>query len=105
MMEQHLKSMSIRKPKFPTVIFAFLVCLLFSASAGFAQELVQASGQARLTLSQIVELLTERNDERAATLAGYHSQRSYQIDYKGIPSNLHAEMIVELTYSAPSTEE
>jgi hypothetical protein len=56
-------------------------------------------------MSQVVELLTQRNDERAAALAAYRSQRCYQIDYGGIPSSMHAEMVVELTYSAPSMEE
>jgi len=102
---ERLHSIMIRKPKFPAAIFVFLGCLLFSANTTFAQDPAQASGQARLTLSQVVEELTKRNDERAAALAGFRSQRSYEIDYQGIPSNLHAELVVEVKYSAPSTEE
>jgi hypothetical protein len=102
---ERIRSMIVRKPPFPAAIVVFLGCFLFAACAGFAQGSAQASSHARLTLSQVVELLTERNDERAAALAGYRSQRSYQIDYSGIPRNLHAEIVVELTYSAPSMEE
>lgn len=95
----------IRKRAFPAVIFALLGGLLFSANAGFAQDPAQGPGQPRLTLPEVVERLTEMNAERAAALTGYRSQRTYQIDYKGIPSGMHAEMVVELTYNAPSSEE
>ena len=97
--------MMIRKRGIVAGIFTLLGCLLFSAGAGFAQDPPPASSPARLSLQEVVERLTERNAERAAALAGYRSQRSYAIDYKGFPSNMHAEMVVELTYSAPSTED
>ena len=60
---------------------------------------------ARLSLTEVVEKLTEMNTVRAAALTGYRSRRTYDIDYKGIPSIMHAEMVVDLKYSAPSTEE
>jgi hypothetical protein len=47
-------------------------------------------------MPEVVERLTANNDERAAALAGYRGQRTYQIDYQGIAGNLHAEMVVEL---------
>ena len=94
-----------RKQRFSAIIFVLLGCMSFSANAGFAQESAQGTSAGRLPLSEVVERLTERNAERAATLAGYHSQRSYQIDYKGIPANMHAEMVVELKFTAPSTED
>jgi hypothetical protein len=97
--------MMIRKHTIPTLIFSLFWCLLFSAIGGFAQDPPPAPAAARLTLPEVVERLTERNAERAAALGGYHSQRTYAIDYKGIPANMHAEMVVELSYSAPSTEE
>jgi hypothetical protein len=106
---EDLRSRMIRKPAFPAIIFALLGCLLFSANAGFAQDavrnLLQGPAQARLTLPEVVERLTEMNAVRAAELTGYRSRRSYQVDYKGIPGRMHAEMVVELTYSAPSTED
>src|SRR5258708_15926902 len=95
----------MRGHKFRAGILASLACLLFSAQAGFAQETAQEPGLARLTLPEVVDKLTEMNAERAAALAGYRSQRTYELDYKGIPGNMHAEMVVELKYSAPSTQE
>lgn len=94
-----------RKPTmrvFPVTLvgYAFL-----AAITGFAQDPARPLGQPRLTMPEVVERLTANNDERAAALAGYRGQRTYQIDYQGIAGNLHAEMVVELAYRAPSTEE
>ena len=96
----------IRAPAFPSCLLVLLGSLLLSAKPNFAQDFPQTpTPQARLTLPEIVERLTAGNDERAAALSGYRSRRTYQIDYQGIPGNLHAEMVVELEYSAPSSEE
>jgi hypothetical protein len=54
-----------------------------------------------LTLPQVVEKLTQRNAERAKALESYHGKRIYQLEYKGFPKTLHAEMVVEVTYNAP----
>jgi len=54
-----------------------------------------------LTLPQVVEKLTQRNAERAKALESYHGKRIYQLEYKGFPKALHAEMVVEVTYNAP----
>ena len=97
--------MMIRKHPFFAFFFAFLTCLLLSANKGLAQAPAPAPGEARLSLSEVVERLTERNAARAAALAGYRSRRTYRLDYKGIPSNMHAELVVDLKYSAPATEE
>ena len=71
----------------------------------FAQDGAQGPAKVRLPLAEVVERLTERNAERAAALSGFRSERTYQIDYKGIPSSMHAEMVVDLNYSAPATED
>jgi hypothetical protein len=97
--------MTMRKFILPAGVFALLACLLFPAKASFAQDAPQTLAHARLTLPEVVERLTERNAERAAELSGYRSERTYQIDYKGIPSAMHAEMVVDLNYHAPSTED
>ena len=97
--------MMTHKHAFSVSIFALLGYLLFSANSGLAQEPAKEPAAARLSLPEVVERLTEMNAERAAALTGYESQRTYQIDYKGFPSSMHAEMVVELKYSAPSSEE
>ncbi len=95
--------MMIRKSSLPSFILIFFAGLILSENTGFAQD--AASAPARLPLSEVVDRLTERNDVRALALAGYRSRRTYQLEYKGIPRNMRAEMIVELKYSAPTTVE
>ena len=99
-----VRFMMTRKRYFTPGIFALLSCLLVPAMASFAQDSAEKAA-ARLTLPEVVARLTERNAERAAELSGFRSERTYQIDYKGIPHAMHAEMVVDLTYSAPATED
>jgi len=95
--------MTARGRAYVALILACLVCLLVSANNGVAQD--SAPAQDRLTLSEIVGKLTEMNAERALALQRYTSQRTYQLDYIGFPSNMHSEMVVDMKYSAPSTME
>jgi hypothetical protein len=86
----------------------FLACLAFlplSANLRLAQNQVPGPDQGRLTLSEVVDKLTEKNAERAGALEGYRGRRFYQVDYNGFPSNMHAEMIVGMRYSAPASQE
>ena len=80
-------------------------CILFPANNGVAQDQAPVQGEERLSASQVVGRLMEMNTERAAALKSYRSRRSYQLDYIGFPKNLHAEMVVDMSYSAPATEE
>jgi hypothetical protein len=97
-------SMTIRGHASSALILASLTCLLLSASTGFAQGPTIGPGQGRLTLSEVVDRLTEKNAERAQALEQYRSRRSYELDYTGFPKNMHAEMVVDMVYSAPATE-
>jgi hypothetical protein len=63
------------------------------------------AAEPRLTLSQVVEKLVQKNAERAKALESYRGKRTYRIDYKGFPSALRAEMIVEMTYAAPAKKD
>jgi len=44
------------------------------------------------------------NMERSHQLAGYTAQRHYTVSYRGFPAPLSASMVVEVTYTAPSTK-
>jgi len=63
------------------------------------------AAEPRLTLSQVVEKLVQKNAERAKALESYRSKRTYRIDYKSFLSALRAEMIVEMTYAAPAKKD
>lgn len=60
---------------------------------------------AELTLSQVVEKLVQKNAEQAKALESYRGRRIYELDYRGFPTPLRAEMIVYMTYNAPARKE
>jgi hypothetical protein len=77
---------------------------LFPVGAS-AQGSPAIAAEPRLTLSQVVEKLVQKNAERAKALEGYRGKRTYKIDYKGFPSTFRAEMTVEMTYAAPAKKD
>jgi len=97
--------MTIRRHAYFALILACLECLVFSANTGFARDPAHGPGEGRLTLSEVVGKLTEKNAQRAKALERYRSRRSYQLDYTGFPRNLQAEIVVEMSYIAPVTEQ
>jgi hypothetical protein len=84
------------------LIITLSIVSLLAPASGFGQE---AISPARLSLSEVVERLTERNAQRAADLAGYRSRRTYQLEYRGFPRGMQAELVVDLKYQAPNSEE
>jgi hypothetical protein len=84
---------------------SLIVSLLIVASLLTAGPRPAAAQQCcgQLTASEIVDRMVEKNAERAAALERYRGRRHYQIDYSGFPK-LHAEMVVEMTYTAPATK-
>lgn len=57
-----------------------------------------------LALSTVVANLVASNAERARALESYTGRRAYRLDYRGFPENLHSEMIVAVSYRAPTTK-
>lgn len=89
--------------------FSFIAALtMLSAwppATVFAQSPDKTPVEPRLTLSQVVEKLVQKNAERAKALESYRGKRIYELEYKGFPKTLHAEMVVEMTYNAPGRKE
>lgn len=81
------------------------VAIALSPLATSAQSPPAIAADPPLTLSQVVENLVQKNAERAKALESYRGKRIYKIDYKGFPSALRAEMIVEMTYTAPAKKD
>jgi hypothetical protein len=92
------------RSRFPLRLGYMALILLFPHS-GAAQVPESSLSEAPLTLSQVVGKLAERDAERAKVLEHFQGRRMYQLDYKGFPSDMHAEMIVNVSYDAPATEE
>jgi hypothetical protein len=84
-------------------ILASVTLVLLPLNRGVAEPPVPT--HPALTASQIVDQLTERNVARAQALGRYQSRRSYSLDYVGFPTNLHAEMTVDMSYQAPATKQ
>jgi hypothetical protein len=83
-----------------------LVASLFSGGrAAVAQDAAPEAAPARLSLPEIVDNMAKTNAQRAKDLEHYQGKREYQLDYKGFPGDLHADMVVRVSYSAPSTVE
>jgi hypothetical protein len=72
---------------------------------GAARAHAQNPGETGLTASQVVARLVQKNAGRANALERYQGRRSYRLDYVGFPENLHAEMIVDVSYTAPDSKE
>ncbi len=80
-----------------------LAFLLHQASAQSAPG-IQPAATSPLTLSQVVEKLVQMNAARFKALQSYRGRRTYQVEYKGFPTTFHAEMTVDVTYTAPDTK-
>ena len=58
-----------------------------------------------LPLEKIVKTLQERNAQRAAALQEFVGTRIYRMQYRGLPSDRDAEMVVNVTYRAPNAKQ
>jgi hypothetical protein len=68
------------------------------AVSTFADETPQ-----QLPGDEIVTKLINNNARRSATLRGYTSLRTYEVDYQGFPAgHKHARMVVRMDYKSPS---
>jgi outer membrane lipoprotein-sorting protein len=83
-------------------IAALIALITWSQTITSAQTAVRILVEPRLTLSQVVEKLVQKNAERANALESYRGKRVYELEYKGFPKSLRAEMVVEVTYNAPA---
>lgn len=72
--------------------------------AGKAVALSAKGRPTPMTLQHVIRTMVEKNAERTRALESYQSRRTYTLVYKGFPSDLHAQMVVALTYTAPDTK-
>lgn len=92
-------------------VLSLLVLLAYSLAAVCQQFSHDAAGSSYslqnvpLTVDQVARKLQERNAQRAAALDQFSSRRVYSMQYRGFPSDRDAEMVVDVTFRAPSTKE
>jgi hypothetical protein len=56
-----------------------------------------------LPLAMVVDRLIQKTSERTLALEQFRGRRQYTIDYTGFPK-MHAEMVVDLVYTAPGNK-
>lgn len=80
------------------------IALVFNpASLAVAQATTSGAGNP-LTVSQLVDHMIAANAARAQALESYQGTRTYTLNFKGFPADLHAQMVVDMTYTAPNTK-
>ena len=87
------------------LVLSYALLMVLMLEPGAARAHAQNPGETGLTASQVVARLVQKNAERANALERYQGRRSYRLDYVGFPENLHAEMIVDVSYKAPDSKE
>lgn len=84
-------------------LYGFLV-LHPRAQAQQADESA-ASVKAPLAVDDVVRNLQQKNAERAAALEEFGGTRIYRMQYRGIPNDHDAEMVVTMTFHAPAAKQ
>jgi hypothetical protein len=59
----------------------------------------------QLGLEQVVKNLEEKNAQRAAALEQFEGKRIYRMQYRGLPSDRDAEMVVKVSFRNPNSKE
>ena len=88
-----------------SLIAPLLLLFLLCPARGRAQaSLTPMAVAPRLDLTQVLDKLIEKNAQRADALQKYQGRRYYSLVYTGFPASFHAEMVVDMTYDAPTTK-
>jgi hypothetical protein len=78
---------------------------LFAASLAAVTHAGSAQSATSLSTDEVVSRLVEHNELRASQLKHYENCRYYSVDYVGFPSEKSAEMVVDMSYSAPAQKQ
>ena len=85
-------------------IARYVSLALLLAATGTATHAGEKTTPAQITTDEIVRQLVEHNDERAARLKYYSSDRRYHLEYRGFPHHAEASMDVEAVYNGPTSK-
>lgn len=86
-----------------SLLFCFV--LIHATSQAQLPDESASAKDASLPVEKVVNNLQEKNAQRAAALAGFVGTRVYRMQYRGVPSDHDAEMVVEATYQAPNAKQ
>lgn len=75
--------------------------VVFCLSRNVCAQNPASANTSKISSSEIVAKMMAMNEQRAAALKGFTSERSYELDYSGFPSHKHAKMVVGVVFKAP----
>jgi outer membrane lipoprotein-sorting protein len=98
------------RKSFGALVFVLLCCGLGAecqeSSPASSSAISLYSGQSvSLSAEQVAENLEQRDQERAAALEQFSSQRIYHMHYHGFAGDYEAQMVVDVTYRAPNVKQ
>jgi outer membrane lipoprotein-sorting protein len=91
--------------KVGTFVGLFLCCQLAADCQQSSGRVSGSTAAAPLSAEQVARSLEEKDQQRAAALQEFSSQRVYRMHYHGLPGDYDAQMVVELTYRAPNAKQ
>jgi hypothetical protein len=94
---------TFRRFVFPATLLV-LIDMFACCGVHAATDVAKASASP-MTLSQVVDHLVARNEERARGLKSYQGNRTYSVAYRGFPKDLDARIVVSMQYESPNSKE
>lgn len=88
-----------------SLIVLSLHCAVLLAAAQPAGDSAALTQGVPLPLEEVVKNLETRNAQRTAALEEFEGKRVYRLQYRGFPSDRDAEMVVKISFRAPSSKE
>jgi hypothetical protein len=97
----------MKRTRFPLHIAVLVLLVGLRLTAQTQHEAANTSDAkgVPLSLEQVVSNLQHRNAQRASALEEFSGTRIYRMQYRGLPSDRDAEMVVNATYRAPDSKE
>jgi hypothetical protein len=102
-----MQSVQVRRAAKAALFLPLYSFLLLHAPAQ-AQQADEAAASVKISplpVEDVVRNLQQKNAERAAALEEFAGTRVYRLQYRGIPSDHDAEMVVSMTFHAPAAKQ
>ncbi|MGA8430071.1 MAG: hypothetical protein WB729_09640 [Candidatus Sulfotelmatobacter sp.] len=85
------------------IVLVMLVTFWVTAPAQQSGAGSPPSKDAPLSLDEVVRNLQQRNAQRAAALEEFSGTRIYRMEYRGLPGDRDAQMVVHTVFNAPDS--
>jgi outer membrane lipoprotein-sorting protein len=86
------------------IVLVLLVSFWRTAPAQQSDASSPPAKNAPVSLEEVVRNLQQRNAQRAAALQEFSGTRVYRMEYRGLPSDRDAQMVVNAVFNAPDSK-